>query len=67
MMIKINGQLTKLTNFCSLQDILSTCQEYQKDSIVIINNKYVKNNEDYKDITIHDGDEIDIINFLAGG
>ena len=63
----LNGNYAESTEEITLLEALSACDEFKEDSIIILNEKYVKQQENYDFVQINEGDKIEVISFLAGG
>lgn len=66
MSIKLNGELVELNDVNTIQQLLA----YYKleDRLVIVeHNRDIILKDQYKEITIKNGDEIELVHFVGGG
>ena len=66
MEITVNGAQEELTAATSLIDFLET-KELDVDKLVIEYNQEIVKEAEWSDITLKDGDQLEILKFVGGG
>ena len=65
-MIKVNGKIKEYENSITIENLILQ-EGYEKDIVVVeVNEKIIKKDE-YNNLTLKDGDKVEILKFVGGG
>ena len=64
--IRVNGSDTEIENLTHLEDLVDSMEVKKQGLIAELNNNII-HRERWKETTIHEGDVIELINFVGGG
>jgi thiamine biosynthesis protein ThiS len=66
MKIRVNGEDRELEESLSIRGLLDSLGLKEK-LVVVEHNKEVVNKEDFEEVTLNEGDEIEIMRYIGGG